>query len=217
MTGTTNHQAYDDLSARFRRIALLGVAEGMLHWDYAAIMPLGGANARAEQLAELGAIAHGILTADETGDLIARASDDTSEMTEWQVANLNEISKKYRRARALDEEFVTTMARAKSACEQKHGATPVPRMISLSSNPRSLYFWIWFAKRQKRIGDALELDPLDALMDAFEPGARQANVDPVFDELTFLPNFLNPFWPSNKRNLRSSVPKARSRRTYNGT
>ena len=53
MTGTTNHQAYDDLSARFRRIALLGDAEGMLHWDYAAIMPLGGANARAEQLAEL--------------------------------------------------------------------------------------------------------------------------------------------------------------------
>lgn len=190
MTGTTNHQAYDALSARFRRIALLGDAEGMLHWDYAAIMPQGGANARAEQLAELGAIAHGILTANETGDLIARATDETPELSEWQVANLNEISKKYRRAHALDEEFVTTMARAKSACEQAWRDARAQSDFAIVE-PTFTVLLDLVREEAKRIGDALELDPLDALMDAFEPGARQANVDPVFDELTsLLPDFL---------------------------
>lgn len=190
MTGTTSHQAYDALSARFRRIALLGDAEGMLHWDYAAIMPQGGANARAEQLAELGAIAHGILTATETGDLIARANDETPKLSDWQMANLNEISKKYRRAHALDEEFVTTMARAKSACEQAWRQARAECDYAIVEPTFNVLLDL-VREEATRIGDALELDPLDALMDAFEPGARQANVDPVFDELTsFLPDFL---------------------------
>jgi len=190
MSETNSHQAYDALAARFRRISLLGDAEGMLHWDYAAIMPEGGANARAEQLAELGAISHGILTADETGDLIARATDEAPDLTDWQVANLNEISKKYRRAHALNEEFVTTMARAKSVCEQAWRQARAASDFTLIEPTLSPLLDL-VREEAQRIGDALELDPLDALMDAFEPGARQANVDPVFAELKgFLPEFL---------------------------
>jgi len=190
MSETNSHQAYDALAERFRRISLLGDAEGMLHWDYAAIMPEGGANARAEQLAELGAISHGILTADETGDLIARATDEAPDLTDWQVANLNEISKKYRRAHALNEEFVTTMARAKSVCEQAWRQARAASDFTLIEPTLSPLLDL-VREEAQRIGDALELDPLDALMDAFEPGARQANVDPVFAELKgFLPEFL---------------------------
>lgn len=190
MTESNSHQAYDALAARFRRISLLGDAEGMLHWDYAAIMPDGGANARAEQLAELGAISHGILTSDDTGTLIARATDETPTLTDWQVSNLNEISNRYRRARALDEAFVTTMARAKSACEQAWRQARAENDFALVEPTLSIVIDL-VREEAKRIGDALELDPLDALMDAFEPGARQADVDPVFDELTaFLPDFL---------------------------
>lgn len=190
MTGSNGHQAYDALTKRFRRISLLGDAEGMLHWDYAAIMPDGGANARAEQLAELGAIAHGILTADETGSLIASAIHETPALSEWQSANLQEISKKYQRAHALDEDFVTTMARAKSACEQAWRQARAEADFTLVEPTLSVLLDL-VREEATRIGDALELDPLDALMDAFEPGARQANVDPVFMELTgFLPGFL---------------------------
>lgn len=190
MSGMNTHQAYDALAARFRRISLLGDAEGMLHWDYAAIMPEGGANARAEQLAELGAISHGILIADETADLIAKATDETPALTDWQIANLNEISNRYRRAHALDEEFVTTMARAKSACEQAWRQARAESDFTLIEPTLSPLLDL-VREEAQRIGDALELDPLDALMEAFEPGARQANVDPIFDELTgFLPEFL---------------------------
>lgn len=190
MTEANTHQAYDALETRFRRIAILGDAEGMLHWDYAAIMPEGGANARAEQLAELGAISHGILTAYETSELIARAVDETSTLNDWQKANLLEIANKHKRASALDEDFVTTLARAKSACEQAWREARAKSDFSIVEPSFSKLIDL-VREEAKRIGDVLELDPLDALMDAYEPGGRQASVDPIFDELTeFLPGFL---------------------------
>ena len=51
MPDASPSSAYDILQSRFRRIALLGEAEAVLHWDYAAVMPDGGAEARSEQLA----------------------------------------------------------------------------------------------------------------------------------------------------------------------
>ena len=46
--------AYSELEQMFRRIGALEQAEGMLHWDHSVVMPPGGAEARAEQLAALG-------------------------------------------------------------------------------------------------------------------------------------------------------------------
>ena len=50
----------------------------MLHWDAAAMMPPGGAAARAEQLATLRCIAHQMLTAPEIGDLLAAAEGEAT-------------------------------------------------------------------------------------------------------------------------------------------
>ena len=54
--------AYGALEARFRRLGLLGGAAAMLHWDWATMMPPGGAEPRAAQLAELALIRHETLT-----------------------------------------------------------------------------------------------------------------------------------------------------------
>lgn len=191
MTQGSGHDAYDALEARFRRIAILGEAQGMLHWDYAAIMPEGGAAARADQLAELGAISHSLLTASDTGELVSRATDETPRLDEWQIANLAEISRNYRRANALTEDFVTRIALAKSACEQAWRKARAESDFSIVE-PTLAPLIELVREEATRIGDSLELDPLDALMDAYEPGLRQAIVDPVFEELgQFLPNFLN--------------------------
>ena len=64
---------YGRLEDRFRRLNALGEAQEILHWDMSTVMPRGGHEARAEQLAELAAVHHGMLTATETGDLIAAA------------------------------------------------------------------------------------------------------------------------------------------------
>ena len=43
-------KAYKTLETRFRRMNVLSDIGSMLHWDMAAIMPDGGADARSEQL-----------------------------------------------------------------------------------------------------------------------------------------------------------------------
>ena len=109
--------AYRQLEARYRRIALLGEAASILHWDTAAIMPGGGAPARAEQLAEMRAVVHGLSTAPEIGDLAADAEADTDGLDDWQRANLGEIKHQWTKATALPEDLVVAHSRACSACE----------------------------------------------------------------------------------------------------
>ncbi len=189
-TDTQVLPAYQKLESRFRRIALIGEAEGVLHWDYAAIMPAGGAEARSEQLAELGAIAHGLLTAPETSDLLDAAKHETPHLDGWQVANLREMTRRHNRARALDEDFVTRMARAASTSEQAWRRARAESDFSIVAAPLTGLIDM-VREKAGRIGAALDLDPYDALLDAFEPGARAAKIDPVFDDLAaFLPGFL---------------------------
>ena len=49
--------AYRELEVRFARMSHLHGAKAVLHWDSATMMPPGGAEARAEQLATLPRIA----------------------------------------------------------------------------------------------------------------------------------------------------------------
>ena len=65
--------AYRELEKTFRRIGALGDAEGILHWDMSVIMPSGGADARAEQLAALKLTTHELLTAPRMADLLDQA------------------------------------------------------------------------------------------------------------------------------------------------
>ena len=83
--------AYRQLEERFRRVGAIEQAISVLHWDTAAIMPEGGAAARAEQLATLRLIAHRHLVAPEIDELLAEAETAVSELGEWQRANLREM------------------------------------------------------------------------------------------------------------------------------
>lgn len=182
--------SYDTLQARFKRIALLGEAESVLHWDYAAVMPDGGADARAEQMAELKAISHGLLVSAETADLIAQAEQNKPALSDWQSANLNEIARQFRRANALDEAFVTRLSRASSTCEKAWRQARAASDFSLVADPLSALVTL-VREQATRIGEALGLEPYDALLDAYEPGGRAADIDVVLDDLAaFLPDFL---------------------------
>src|SRR3974377_332451 len=86
--------AYHHVEPRVRRIGALEEAISVLHWDTAAIMPAGGATARAEQLATLRVIAHQQLTAPELRDLLAEAETESDALDEWRRANLREISRR---------------------------------------------------------------------------------------------------------------------------
>ena len=191
MPDASTPSAYTSLEARFRRIALLGEAEAVLHWDYAAVMPDGGADTRAEQLAELKAISHGLLVTQETADLIGAAEAHTDELDAWQKANLHEIARQYRRSSALDEAFVTQLSKASSTSEKAWRKARADADFSIVADPLSELVEL-VREQATRIGEALDLAPYDALLDAYEPGGRAADIDPVLNDLAdFLPGFLD--------------------------
>ncbi|MDD9878262.1 MAG: carboxypeptidase M32 [Magnetovibrio sp.] len=182
--------AYADLEARFRRIALLGETASVLHWDTAAIMPSGAAGARAEQLAEMMAVIHGLKTAPEVGELLGEASADAGALDDWQRANLGEIERQWTKATAVPEDLVVALSRACSACET---AWRTARPDADYGAVRPLLQEVLDRTREagQAKAEATGLGLYDALLDDYEPGGRIAEIDKIFDQLArFLPAFL---------------------------
>jgi carboxypeptidase Taq len=154
--------AYGELERRFRRLALLGESSGLLQWDMAAVMPEGGAAIRGEQLAELKVVAHETITDPRLADLLDRAErDEAASLDPWRRANLREM--RWRGARAAND-FA--------------GLRPLlQQVLDLTIE----------AARIK--GSAFGVDPYDALIDEYEPGADAAGIARIFDDLAgFLPD-----------------------------
>ncbi len=181
---------YKQLEARFNRVSLISQARGFLHWDQSTMMPPGGAESRAEQLAALQAVEHGILTDPRTADLIAEAREGKADLDPWQQANLEEMTRLWTHASALDEKLVTQLSRAASECEmvwrKARPAGDFPMVL-----PRLRRLLELIRQAAEATGEHLGLDPYDALLDAYEPGVRTAGIDAVFADLeAFLPGFL---------------------------
>ena len=176
---------YTRLQDRFARLADLGDATAMLHWDMSTMMPPGGAEARGRQLAELSAVQHGILTDPATEDWLEAAEPDGT----WAMANLAEMRRRWAHATALDEPLVKALSIAATTCETAwRGARADDDFTAVLPHLERLLDLVRQSAKAK--ADRLGLDPYDALLDQYDPGTRRTDIDPVFADLgTFLPDF----------------------------
>ncbi|WP_027283504.1 carboxypeptidase M32 [Rubritepida flocculans] len=167
--------AYRRLAERAARIAALGEAEAVLHWDAATMMPRGGAAARGEQLATLAGLAHELMTAPEVANDLAEAAAEDP----WQAANLALIRRAHRRATALPTALVEATARANSACEklwrEAKAASDFARVRPALAEVVKLQ-----RETAQALAAATGLSPYDALMEGYQPGVTAAEVEPVF-------------------------------------
>jgi carboxypeptidase Taq len=182
--------AYRQLEARFRRIATIEEAISVLRWDAAAMMPTGGAAARAGQLAVLRGLVHEALTAPDLGELAARASGEHNALDHWQAANLGEMQRRLAHAAALPGDLVEAASKAASECEivwrRAHAAgdfamvlPPLERLLSLKRETA--------AAQAERLGTT----PYEALLDQYEPGGSVAEIERLFNEISgFLPDLI---------------------------
>ncbi|HVV85472.1 MAG TPA: carboxypeptidase M32 [Kofleriaceae bacterium] len=174
--------AYRDLEARFHRLYALRHAVGVLQWDWAAMMPSGGAEARSEQLAAMKVVCHDQLADPAMGELLDRAEADAGALDEWQRANLAEMRRQWIHETALDGKLVEALSRACSACEQcwreARPAADFARVRPLLAEVLALTREAGAAKAER-----LGTDVYDALLDEYEPGGRAAEIEPVFDRL----------------------------------
>ena len=186
---TKSAEAYGALEAAFHDITVLGDAIRVLQWDQAAIMPVGGAAARAEQMSRLEVLRHDKLTDPKIGELLD-AADGNGESDPWRQANLREMRRQYRRALALPPDLVASHSKACSTCE----------IVWRDARPRSDFSAVVPSLQEvldltREIGttqgEALGCSPYDALLGDYEPDGASATIDPLFDDLAdFLPDFL---------------------------
>ena len=182
--------AYKTLEERFRKMAALSGAGAILGWDSSVMMPDGGADARAEQMAVLGVIGHEMLCAPEIGSLLDEAEDKTADLDPWQSANLSEMRRDWRHATAVDADLVEAVSRATSKCEMTWRQARADN--DFKSLQPSLTEVVSLIQRQATAkAEAFGLSEYDALLDQFEPGCSAAQIDSLSDDLGgFLPPFL---------------------------
>jgi carboxypeptidase Taq len=144
------------------------------------MMPPGGAETRAEQLATLGVLRHGLMTAAELPELFAAA--DPRALDPWRAANLREMERRWRHAAAVPADLVEALSRAASACENRWRTA---RARNDFAGLRPLLAEVVNLTRQKARAkaEALGLSPYDALLDQYEPGGRAEDFAPIFATL----------------------------------
>ncbi len=180
---------YQKLEDRFRRLKTLADATSILAWDWATMMPPGGASTRSDQLAELNALQHKILCAEETGDLLDEASIE-AKLSDWQQSNIREIRRRRMSAIALTEDFVLARTKACNTCETAW------RQARADANFKSVLphlenLLVLVREEASAKSEVLGLGLYDALLNDYDPGTRTAIIDPVFTDLEkFLPEFL---------------------------
>lgn len=172
--------AYAAFVQRIREINTARSVEGLLAWDQETYMPRAGAEFRANQLSLLAGVAHERLTQDSTGELLRKAEQAGTNGDPVAATNVRETRREYDRAVRIPNELVREIARvsalAKEAWQQARKESNflkfAPHLERLLDLKREL---------ADRVGWTTE--PYDALMDEYEPGAKAAEVQAVFDEL----------------------------------
>lgn len=180
--------AYSELAGHFGRIAALSNAVGILQWDSDVMMPKGAAETRAESMALLHVLRHGLVTEPRIGDWLARAEDEAT-LGAWEKANLREIRRIWTVETALPAALVEASSKAVSACEmrwrQARADSDFAGLLPFLSEVLNLQRQIGQAK-----GEKLGLPAYDALLNDYEPGGSAARIDALFDDLAaFLPGF----------------------------
>jgi carboxypeptidase Taq len=204
--------AYDRLLQRFREIAGYNSTASVLAWDQETYMPAKAAAYRAEQLGTLAGLTHRLATAPEVGDWIAACEQEMppcadDEESERRAANVREWRRDYDRATRLPQRLVEELARTTSLARETWA------QARAESNFAAFAPWlekILALVREQAEGWGYTTCAYDALLEAYEPGARVKNLNAVFDDLQ---RRLAPLLPQ-LRKITSAVDVARLEGSY---
>jgi len=199
--------AYDSLLQRSREIAVYNSAASLLSWDQETSMPSKAGAYRAEQLSQFAGLTHRLGTAPEVGDWI-KASEDSlhpcadAEETALREANVREWRREYDRATRLPARLVEELA----------GTTSLARDAWAQARRDSNFaaFAPWLEKilalsREQAECWGYTTCRYDALLEGYEPGARAADLTPLFTELQ---KQLSPLLPALEK-ITAAVDPAR--------
>ncbi len=183
-----SHPAYDELAATWQRLHHFSHLQSLASWDRMALMPSSGNAARANAMAEMDGLLHGIRTNPQLAVALERT--DKEALDDFQRANVREIRRDWRTANALPAALVQAQSMANSRCEHAwRSQRPVNDWKGFLENFREV---LKLSREQANfLADRSGLSPHDALMDNYEPGMNGETVDKLFGDLqTWLPDLV---------------------------
>ncbi len=207
-----------ELTSRIGRMDALAGARSLLEWDQLCMMPRRGAPGRGHQLAALAAVHHEMLADPEFGRLLERLEEALEPLPPLEAlvqrGCLRNLRRERERAVRVPVQLVEALERARTRGHQ-----------DWLEARRAEDFSLFLPALSELVGLVSEAaaclvdpgaHPYDALMDAFEPGARVSEVGPLLErlagELTVLLDGLRDAgWPDLAEGFELAMPVAQQR------
>jgi len=172
---------YDSLVTQLEEISRLGHVMGLLHWDQEVIMPQGGAESRAGQLATLAGIFHEKTTAPVLGDWLDQLeSCPEAHFNTHEWCNIQEARREYDRETKVPKDLVQEIAELGS---KGHHIWVQARKDNKFSDFAGVLTRLIELKKQWAHCVDPDQHPYDVNMDVYERGFTMAQADPLFDRL----------------------------------
>jgi len=198
--------AYQKLRERFDRISRVRESKQVLGWDRATMMPSEGVEARRGQMSALDRHLRGLLRDPEVESWLERAADGASGWNRWDRANLREM----RRIRALEtappprlaEEWTEKRIECRAVWREARPDDDFERLAPHLAEVVDLARAV-----AEAVGERMELEPYDALLERHAPGMRTERVDTLFAEVeSFLPSILESALDRQEPGSGSALP-----------
>ena len=170
--------AYDDLMAFERDSQALSQVSGRLGWDQETMMPRGAAEQRSEEMAAISSVLHARRTDPKVGDWLAAIDD--SKLDGVGQANMRHIRRGYERTTRIPARLAAEQAKLHSMAQgiwaQARGAEDFNTFAPTLEHVLTL-------KREEAAALADGGDLYDALLDDYEPNAKAADLEAMFNAL----------------------------------
>lgn len=183
MTSATMPEHYRKLCELKRESATLGAVSSLLSWDQETYMPNAASDNRAEQSAVLAGLVHERETSKKMGDLISACEADKSLGADPRLAaNLREMRRDYDLATKLPPELVKELAEVGS--KSQHVWKDARAKSDFSIFKPWLEKMVALTRRKAECyGTPKGGELYDALLNEYEPDARAADIEKVFQPL----------------------------------
>lgn len=168
--------AFDDLMAFQRETEALGQVMGRLGWDQETMMPPGAAEQRAEEMAALDGVLHRRRTDPRIGDWLETAQSDD----DIGARHLALIKRRFEKTAKIPEKLSVALARSTSLAHRTWAEARETNDYDLFAPKLEEVLGLAKEKASALAGDG---NLYDALLDDYEPGATEEELNAMFGAL----------------------------------
>lgn len=170
-------RAFEEVLARFERVALLSSCSTLLAWDEETYMPAGGIAHRAEQLAMLAGMRHAQLADPSLGELVEAAAGVSDAGAAFHVREAARIHRRHARVpRALVEEIASVTAHAQHAWASARAARSTAAILPWLER-------VFALKREEADAIGYDGEAYDVALDEYEPSATATAIGALLTDL----------------------------------